>query len=191
MSDRLSTVQWNAIFPTWPLQRDGNSGVDFIDEIERGVEVSTTVYLSAPWHGIADVEDAHLAGETVLDRVGRWVITKNAIIPLGVKYYITINRFDESDWLAHLMEKVWFYDPTDMLDAMELAHARLVPGSTREQQRELTEQQVRVCLDRNIQPFYPSRVIGRHLYLVSRMADQERTGFAQFLSRSGFLAERF
>lgn len=38
---------------------------------------------------------------------------------------------------------------------------------------------------------YCSRMVGQRAYLVSRMDTEEREAFAQFLSRSGFVARAY
>ena len=141
--------------------------------------------------GVKAIHSEDPEGKPILVRVGRSVITEDGIEPLGGSYPIPKIDVSRDDWLAQLMEKDWFYDPTDFLDVLERAHKHLVPGSTPKQQQELTQRRVEICLQRSIQPFYPSRILKKHTYLVNRMNTIERAAFIQYLVDSGFGARKF
>jgi len=150
-------------------------------------DVISAVLLTERWPGIID-PDSDLRKATIF-RAGRWFVTNDAIICLGQDYYIGIGRLDEMDWFAHSLGKVWLYDPTDMIDSFEAAHAYSLPHASQMQHEEFINAEIQKAIEEHMVPFYPSRILGRHVYLASRMADKERLAFCQFLAEHSFVAQ--
>jgi hypothetical protein len=137
-------------------------------------------------------QEPELSEETdaeVKQTIGRWVLTDFAIECPGSGYQITYDRLDEPDWFYHLLEKTWFYDPTDFLDAYEGARAIALPNESAEARAQATERQLRERRSRFPIMFGSSRVAGGYLYLPGKMKEDEQAAFAAFLANNGYYAE--
>jgi hypothetical protein len=139
------------------------------------------------WSGI--VEPSERDRDEILFRAGRWYVIKDGITCAGIGYEISADDINREDWIAHLLEKSWLYDPTDMLDAFEAAREILFPGESVERRESVHERQLSVAIERGFFPFNSSRVLGKYVYLVSHMEDEERRAFCQFLSDKGLIPD--
>ncbi len=184
MAKQMTADEWNQVFPTWPKNgSDLHSVSDLMGT--KYVEVVSAIFLPEHWPGIVE-PDKNLS-DTLLFRAGRWCVTESGITCLGQHYTITSDRLEETDWFAHLLEKAWFYDPSDMLDALEAARVHLLPHELLEQHETAIGKQIETALERQLLPYYPSRILQEHVYLVSRMSDEERAVFCQFLADKAFV----
>jgi hypothetical protein len=171
---QMTAREWSHIFPTWPNLPDVGHPSVFMNT--RYAKMISAVLLPEYWPGV-EVPDDEVQKATVF-RAGRWCVTDNAIIclcPWPGGYGIRIDRLEEMNWLAHLLHKTWLYDPSDMIDAFEAAHAQLLPQETQAQHEAFIDAQTKTAFEEHKVPYlYPSRVLGRHIYLASRMTDGER-----------------
>lgn len=90
-------------------------------------------------------QEPQLSEETdaeVKQVIGRWLLTDFAIECPSSSYQITYDRLNEPDWFYHLLEKTWFYDPTDFLDAYEGARTLALPDETAMARSQATERQL-------------------------------------------------
>jgi hypothetical protein len=182
---QMTADQWNQVFPNWSNRpSSANAGVILNTKY---VDVISAVLLEAPWPGVKNMLDND-PGQSVIFRSGRWCVTDEAIICQQWNYEIGIDRLDEMDWFAHLLEKTWLYDPTDMIDSFEAAYIHFVPHGSQEEIDAYINEQIQGALKENLIPFYPSRVLDRHVYLASRMSDYEREAFSKYLAEQGFVA---
>lgn len=182
----MSAAEWMNVFPRWPKPRQ--AGITASDLVAtKYTDVFTVVMTRERWE-----QEPELSEETdaeVKQTIGRWVLTDFAIECPGSGYQITYDRLDEPDWFYHLLEKIWFYDPTDFLDAYEAARALALPDEPVEARFRATERQLGERHSRIPLVFAPSRVTGNYLYLPGKMREDEQAGFAAFLADHGYYAE--
>ena len=182
----MSAAEWMNVFPRWPKPRQpGISASDLV--ATQFTDVFTVVMTAERWE-----QEPQLSEEIdaeVKQTVGRWLLTNFAIECPSYSYQITYDRLNEPDWFYHLLEKTWFYDPTDFLDAYERARALALPSETATARAQATERQLRERRSRFPIVFAPSRVSGNYLYLPGRMTEEEQAAFAAFLADNGYYAE--
>ena len=75
------------------------------------------------------------------------------------------------------------------LSALFLPNFMSARERARDSQRKSDLRQIQKAIEQCMIPFYPSRVLGRHVYLASRMTDKERLAFCRFLAEHGFVAQ--
>jgi hypothetical protein len=155
----------------------------------RFAEVSVVVTVESVWPGLAALDDQDIAG-SVRFSLGRWYIDDLAISRIderGGEYDITLDRVDETDWVAHMAEKAWLYDPTDFFDVLEEARRLNDPEIDVATLDELMWGDMQTMLQRGDTPFFPSRMLnGNRVYLAHRMADAERAAFCDFLANERY-----
>lgn len=181
----MTAVEWKGIFPAWPKRREpGITASDLVDT--KFTNAFTVIMTAERWEQkptLSEEIDAE-----VEQSIGRWLLTDFAIECPSYNYQITYDRLDEIDWFHQLLEKNWFYDPTDFLDAYEGARVLALPNETAKARSKATE---RLLRGRTHFPivFAPSRITGDYLYLPGRMKEEERSAFATFLANNGYYAE--
>jgi hypothetical protein len=188
----LSKGEWLAYFPHPPKSPDESrfNPIDVNDLLRaRFASVSVVVEVDKPWPGIAPLDDQNRIGKVQFS-VGRWYIDDVAISRIderGGDYDIELDRVLETDWVAHILEKAWFYDPTDFFDVLEEARRIQTPGNGPEQLDTLLWEEVNETLRRGDQPAFPSRLqAGKRQYLANRMTPEERDVFCGFLANEGY-----
>lgn len=181
----MSAEDWLHVFPQWP--KPSRSGINASDLVAtRYVDVLTVVVTHERWE-----QEPQLPIDTEADvrgKVGRWLLTDFAIECPAYAYQIAYDRLDEPDWFAHMLEKIWLYDPTDFLDAYEAARQISRPDEPAAARAAATERQLTERPSRLPLVFGPSRLTGGHLYLPSRMREHERVAFAAWLADQGYYA---
>ena len=181
----MSAAEWMNVFPKWPKRRElGISASDLV--ATKYTDVFTIVITQDRWEQNPQLPEGTEA--EVKQTVGRWLLTDFAIECPASGYQITYDRLNEWDWFYHLLEKTWFYDPTDFLDAYEGARALAVPDEPAAARSQATERQLGERRSRYPIVFAPSRVSGYYLYLPGRMKEDEQSAFAAFLANSGYYA---
>lgn len=182
----MSAAEWMNVFPRWPKRRElGITASDLV--ATQYTDVFTVVMTRGRWE-----QEPQLPEDTeaeVKQTVGRWLLTDFAIECPASGYQITYDRLNEWDWFYHLLEKTWFYDPTDFLDAYEGASALAVPDEPAAARSQATEHQLGERRSRIPLVFAPSRVTGSYLYLPGKMKEDEQIAFAAFLANHGYYAE--
>src|SRR5882762_3741582 len=113
----LTADQWDRLFPHWPERFSGPK-----EQGDQRVQVLTFVFLLEAWPGVA--ERKGFDSEEILYRAGRWCLFHNGIECLDVDYFIHRDGIDQEEWIAHLLQKSWLYDPTDMLSVFMEARKR-------------------------------------------------------------------
>jgi hypothetical protein len=190
MAAGMTAAEWKQIFPAWPPSKSGATAIDdIIRELEdrHMVQVLSVAVLPIAWPGLIEPEEDVQA--KLISRVGRWCLTDMALLCLGENYWITLDRLDEEDWFAHLLEKDWLYDPSDMLLAFEKARAQFFPHEEPAQHAAAIDQQLQYASTYGTLLFHPAVLRHDHVYLVNRMtSDDERMAFCQFLADQGFAA---
>jgi hypothetical protein len=182
---QMTANEWNNIFPAWPnLPPSGKPSVIFNTEY---AQVLSIVLLPEHWPGIVAPNNDLL--KVTIFRAGRWTVTNDGVLCLGSGYEIGFDRLDEMDWFAHLLDKPWLYDPSDMIDSLEAARAYIMPHESQTQREDFINSQIQEALKQHQIPFYPSRTLGLHIYLASHMSNKERIAFCQFLAEHSYVAE--
>lgn len=182
----MSAAEWMNVFPKWPKRRElGISASDLV--ATKYTDVFTIVITQDRWEQNPQLPEGTEA--EVKQTVGRWLLTDFAIECPASGYQITYDRLNEWDWFYHLLEKTWFYDPTDFLDAYEGARALAVPDEPAAARSQATEHQLGERRSRIPLVFAPSRVTGSYLYLPGKMKEDEQIAFAAFLANHGYYAE--
>lgn len=150
------------------------------------VDVVSAVFLPIAWLGIVEPEEA--LQEQISERVGRWCLTEQGLYCLGEEYWLSSEEFEDEDWLEHLLEKDWLYDPSDLLHAFEQAQEQFLPARDRAQRMAVIERELRHAITAGYLVFDPSVLRTQHVYLVQRMQPEERRAFCAFLAERGFVA---
>ena len=182
----MSAAEWMNVFPRWPKPRQPGMTASDIGSTKY-TDVFTVVMTRERWE-----QEPQLSEETdaeIKRTVGRWILTDFAIECPSYSYQIIYDRLDEPDWFYHLLEKTWFYDPTDFLDAYEGARALALPNEPVMARTEATKRQLGERRNPFPLVFAPSRVSGQYLYLPGRMKEDEQAAFAAFLASRGYYAE--
>ncbi len=185
MVNRLTPSEWDQLFPNLPERTNESQLIADMGELFTDVDVITAVYSRERWPGIAEIGEED-ADEEILFRAGRWLLTNNGVVCLGIGYQIASDRLNEEDWIAQLSEKTWLYDPSDLLDAYEAARERLLPDESTEDRNMMLNRQIQLALERGGFPFNTSNVLGRYVYLPARMDNEERRAFCESLSAKGY-----
>lgn len=140
--------------------------------------VSMIVQVRATWPGIGEMDDETRRGP-IRYSTGRWYIDDTGISRKDGKYDISLSTILREDWMAHLLEKKWFYDPTDFFDALQ--EARKLLGA--DNLDDLMWREIRTMRARSRTPFFPSAAEKSwKMYRVDRMEDDELDAFCGFLA---------
>lgn len=181
----MSAEEWRNVFPKWPKRRE--LGINASDlAATKYTDVFTVVMTHERWE-----QEPQLPEDTeaeVKQTIGRRLLTDFAIECPASGYQITYDRLNEPDWFYHLLEKTWFYDPTDFLDAYEGARAIALPNESAEARARATQRQLGERRSRFPIMFGPARVAGGYLYLPGKMKEDEQAAFAAFLANHGYYA---
>lgn len=190
-----SEEEWAAFFPRpirdpRPPQMPFGTPVSAADLMDaRFAEVAVSVTVDAVWPGLAALDDQDIAGK-VRFSIGRWYVDDLAISRIderGGEYDITLDRLEETDWVAHMAGKAWLYDPTDFFDVLEAARQLTHPEEDELWLGRLMWAEIQTMLREGEAPFYPSRMLaGKRVYLASRMTDAERGVFCTFLANERY-----
>lgn len=184
MTSKFSPESWEKILPNY---REGFKGFRPLYEVEKNADVLTAVFLQERWGGVFRTDDFAIENaEELLFQAGRWCVRTGGIDCDETSYYIEKVRLGEEDWVAQLTEKLWLYDPSDMLDAFEFAYKSFFPADSKNDRAERMHRQIHNALARLEFPFLPSSTMGRHVYLPSRMHEAQRKAFCEFLSEEGY-----
>ena len=115
--------QWRALMPARGEQRqnDDDGPIDGAELWGRKYgSAETVISIPLSWPGLVEPEDVPDAVDgRERKRLGRWVLDQTGLVCLGEEWDISDERFDELDWLAHVLGKNWCYDPTDFFDALQ------------------------------------------------------------------------
>lgn len=177
----LNADQWDQLFPHWPERFNGTR-----EQGDERVQVLTFVFLYEPWPGVVDPKE--LGEGEILYRAGRWCLFRDGIECLGVDYFVHRDSLDQQEWLAHLLQKSWLYDPTDMLDVFMEARRHLHPAESDDERSKVFHEQMRLAHELGMPtPFGPYNGFGPHVYLPSRMRPNERKAFCDYLGNRGFI----
>ncbi|MBP1468747.1 hypothetical protein EYB53_023735 [Candidatus Chloroploca sp. M-50] len=185
--------QWRALMPARGEQRqnDDDGPIDGAELWSRSYGgVATTVSLPLSWPGLVapdalpDAVDGHER-----KRFGRWVLDRSGLVCLGAAWDISDDRFDELDWLAHVLGHNWCYDPTDFFDALQEGRRAFCARLGENWIDEAVWIEIRAMLATGELPFYPSSMMGdQWVYLPNRMTSEQRDAFARFLVEHGITA---
>lgn len=185
--------QWRALMPARGEQRKSNDdgpidGADLWGRKYGGVETVISIPLS--WPGVVEPEDVPDAVDgRERKRLGRWVLDQSGLVCLGEEWDISDERFDELDWLAHVLGKNWCYDPTDFFDALQDARRTFCARLGEDWIDDAVWAEVRAVLAAGELPFYPSSMMdGQRVYLPNGMTPEQRDAFAAFLAEQGISA---
>jgi hypothetical protein len=188
----LSQDEWQAYFPhpPQPSTESRFASVSARDlQTARFAAVSIAITVDTIWPGLGALDDQNRIG-AVHFSLGRWFIDDTAISRIddrGGEYDIELDRLTETDWVAHMLGKAWFYDPTDFFDILEEARRLRFPSRSPEWLDDLLWREIREILATGERPFFPSRVQDRNrIYLVNRMGEAERDAFCLFLAQQGY-----
>jgi hypothetical protein len=181
MSHRLSPNEWRNIFPTIPETVSARTG-DPKEEL-LGVDVITAVFLPTAWAGIDSLAEP-IKPEQIFSRSGRWFVTANAILCANNAYDIARHELDREHWIAQLSQKSWLYDPSDLLDAYEAARKIFRPRESEQEREMIVNDEIDAAIRERLEfPFKSSRALmGRHVYLPSKMNELELNAFCEYLS---------
>ena len=189
MARQLTAEQWAALLPIRPDEE-----LQFLSVTAQALQemrlasVASLILLPMSWPGVHNLADEHVAGKVAF-HAGRWFVDDEGITCMRTAYQIDHERVKETDWLAHMLEKSWFYDPTDFLDALEYAR-REITGVSEKRLDFLLWEEARTALENAELPFYPSRMLGQQrVYLTSRMDEETHMAFCRFLADQGVYVE--
>lgn len=185
--------QWRALMPARSEQQTKDdegltSGAVLWQRTYGAVE--TQVIIPVSWPGVVKPEDVpgDIEGRT-RTQIGRWVLDDTGLVCLGQSWDLDASRFDECDWLAHVMGHGWCYDPTDFFDAVQEARRAFCAHRGEAWIDAAVWQEVQTVLSRGSIPVYPSSVVGgKHVYLPNRMSPHQRDAFATFLVEQSIFA---
>lgn len=180
--------QWRALLAP-RLERSGE-GVDAAELWDRTyASVQTVVMVPVSWSGREGLDDSEIAGRE-RKRFGRWVLDETGLVCLGRSWDISADDFEELDWVGHVLEKSWCYDPTDFFDALQEARRAFCAHRGEDWINSAVWEEVRGVMASGDLPFFPSSMTkGHRAYLTNRMSHDERDGFAAFLVEQGIFAD--
>jgi len=152
------------------------------------IDIITAVFLPVPWAGI-DTLAERIRPEKILFRSGRWFVTTDAILCANNAYDIARHELDLENWIAQLCQKSWLYDPSDLLDAYESARKFFRPRESEEDRETIVSYEIDAAIRERLEfPFKSSRALmGRHVYLPSKMNEQELNAFCEFLATHSYI----
>jgi hypothetical protein len=189
MLDSMTAQEWARLLPE--LHEPASTATEVGDILQemtsaRFVDVVSAVFLPRAWLGIVEPEED--IQEQIIARVGRWCVTTQGLVCVDEDYWISADRLDEGDWLEHLLEKDWLYDPSDLILAFEQAREHLLPNEDRVQRTAAIDTEIRQAITAGHVVFDPTVLRRHHIYLVPRMRPEERAAFCAFLADAGFVA---
>src|SRR5688572_22315125 len=162
MTGRLTARQWRRIFPKLP---DSAAKLDVRDLLNT-VDLITALFLNKSWLGIASVDTEK--PNDIQYRAGRWYVLNDAIICASNDYYISKDSLDREHWIAQLSQKLWLYDPSDLLDAYEAGRKIFRPHDSEKALQLVLNAEIETAIQQRLEfPFNTSRVLRRHVYLPS------------------------
>ena len=183
---RLTSNDWRSVFPILPDHISARKP-DPKEELHV-VDVITAVFLPMPWAGI-DTLAGRIKPEHILARSGRWFVTADAILCANNAYDIARHELDLEHWIAQLSQKSWLYDPSDLLDAYESARKVFRPRESEEEREMIVNYEIDAAIRERLEfPFKSSNALmGRHVYLPSRMNEEELIVFCEFLATHSYI----
>lgn len=189
MPDGMTAQDWAKLLPGPPPSTSSATEIgDILREMTsaRFADVVSAVFLPSAWPGIVEPEED--IQEQIITRVGRWCVTAQGLVCIDEDYWISADRLDEGDWLEHLLEKDWLYDPSDLILGFAQARERLLPNEDPVQRTAAINTEIRQAITAG-HVVVDSTVLRRHhVYLVQRMRPEERAAFCSFLADQGFVA---
>lgn len=187
-----TAAEWRAAFPEPP--RDPEPQVIRASELQatRFAIVTAAITIDAPWPGLHALDDQDRRGSMRFS-LGRWYVDDLAVSRIdeqGGDYDVDLDRIAETDWIAHMLDKPWLYDPTDFIDTLEAARQLSFPQQSSAWLDDLLWQDVANVIQRGEQPYFPSRMQdGNRTYLVSRMTGEQKHAFCDFLANQHYAIE--
>ena len=165
-------------------------GAELWSRIYGSVETSVSVPMS--WPGLIDpgsLPDAIAGRER--KRFGRWVLDETGLVCLGQDWDIGHDRFEELDWLGHVLGVNWCYDPTDFFDGLQEARRAFCAHLGEDWIDAAVWAEIRAVLAEGEVSVYPSPLIaGQRIYFPNRMNSAQRDAFATFLVAQGISASQ-
>ncbi len=181
----LTAKEWEELFST-PLNghlSNVSGATTYKGPTMEWAEVSYTIRLNISWPGILPLNT-----KTGDHCFGRWIAngTGLAMVAAGGarEYSISRDRLGDVDWYAQLLEKTWFYDPSDFLMAYKDAARWDNPHIGDDAVNKFINSMVLHAAERGETPFFPRSIAGKIYYIVDRMSDKELIAFCLFLEKN-------
>jgi hypothetical protein len=184
----MTEQQWALLLPKAPEDRSSSAEIsEILQEMvtTRFVDVVPAIFLPVAWPGIIDPE-ADLQAQLIA-RIGRWCVTDRGVVCLGEEYWIAADRLDEDEWLEHLLQKDWLYDPSDLTAALDQARALAFPNVDQAERIATIDAELQTAIQYGYLVFHPTALRRHHIYLVQRMQPEEHAAFCTFLANEGFV----